>query len=537
MSVLADLSEEERYLFAILQDHSGIDQAEFTWVDETSKDFVFRCYDYQYAWYRDRSKFQIDQCGRAVGKSVGMQMRAWAFPFTNPGEEMLLTAPEMIHLDPVTKLVEDRLLSIRMSREFLKKSGTSNGITHRPFEARFRNGSRIVGRIPQKDGKGVKGSISITANANPASPLTEDHTMILTPHGLTPAADLRVGDLVFTHRGRFRPIEHIYRYETDALEVAGAGHRGLLVSTNHRFWARRNTNPQRTRKLSAPTYVPVDDPELTQRWYWASPATFPAADLRIDDFPDATREGLDRTLVTTQITAEMLPVLFALAGRYLADGTMALRVDRPVQVSFVDDEKGIIEIEALAQLLGYHASRRRHDNAHCTTISSAGLCRWLFEQFGRLSDGKEIPGWLLGAPQELRQAVLDGYLAGDGHRNDDRGRWEFGTASKQLALGLKLLAQSLGFGTSFSWVDPKVSSVNGRDLKSAPKRSYRVQITDLDRNSAIFEDGFLWSKIRKVTPVGVREVVDFVVAEDFSYVGDGIVHKGSRFLPEDDEVI
>lgn len=157
MAALADLTEEERYLYAILQDQSGIDQAEFSWTDETSPDFVFRCWDFQYPWYRDKSKFQIDQCARAIGKSVGMQMRAWAFAFTNPGEEMLLTAPELIHLDPVTKLVEDRILSIRMSREFLKKSATSTGITHRPFDARFRNGARIVGRIPQKDGKGVKG--------------------------------------------------------------------------------------------------------------------------------------------------------------------------------------------------------------------------------------------------------------------------------------------------------------------------------------------------------------------------------------------
>lgn len=157
MSVIADLTEEERYFFAILQDQSGIDQAEFSWTDETSPDFVFRCWDYQYPWYRTRAKFQIDQCARAIGKSVGIQMRAWAFAFTNPGEEMLVTAPEMIHLDPVTKNVEDRIMSTRLSREFLKKSGTSNGITHRPFEARFRNGSRIVGRIPQKDGRGVKG--------------------------------------------------------------------------------------------------------------------------------------------------------------------------------------------------------------------------------------------------------------------------------------------------------------------------------------------------------------------------------------------
>lgn len=157
MAILADLSEEERYFYAILQDQSGIDQAEFSWTDETSPDFVFRCWDFQYPWYRTRAKMQIDQCARAIGKSVGIQMRAWAFAFTNPGEEMLITAPEMIHLDPVTKNIEDRIMSARLSQEFLKKSGTSNGIKHRPFEVSFRNGATIKGRIPQKDGKGVKG--------------------------------------------------------------------------------------------------------------------------------------------------------------------------------------------------------------------------------------------------------------------------------------------------------------------------------------------------------------------------------------------
>lgn len=157
MSVVEDLSEEEKYLLAILLDTSGIDQAEFLWKDETSKDAIFRCYDFQYSWYRTHDKFQIDQCARSVGKSLGIQMRAFAFPFHSPGEEMLLTAPEMIHLDPVTKRVADRIVDSRVSREMLKKRGASNGITHRPFEAKFVNGARIVGRIPQKDGRGVKG--------------------------------------------------------------------------------------------------------------------------------------------------------------------------------------------------------------------------------------------------------------------------------------------------------------------------------------------------------------------------------------------
>jgi len=157
MAVLEALTEGEKYLVAILMDSSGVDIAEFLWKDPDQPDNLFRCYDYQYAWYRNDSKQQIDQCGRAIGKSVGIQMRAFAFPFMNPGNDMLITAPEMIHLDPVTKHIEDRLLSTRLSREMLKSGSQSTGITHRPFEAKFRNDAKIIGRIPQKDGRGVKG--------------------------------------------------------------------------------------------------------------------------------------------------------------------------------------------------------------------------------------------------------------------------------------------------------------------------------------------------------------------------------------------
>src|SRR4051812_15526639 len=163
MAVREALTEQEKALVAILQDSSGIDIAEFLWKDADARnakgrhDFLFRCWSYQYPWYRNDTKKQIDQCGRAIGKSVGIQMRAFAFPFLNADQEMLITAPEMIHLDPVTKNIEDRLLSCRISTEMLNKRNNASGITHRPFEAKFVNGAKIIGRIPQKDGKGVKG--------------------------------------------------------------------------------------------------------------------------------------------------------------------------------------------------------------------------------------------------------------------------------------------------------------------------------------------------------------------------------------------
>ena len=494
MSALADLTDEERYLYAILQDQSGIDQAEFTWTDETSPDFVFRCYDYQYEWYRDTSKFQIDQCGRAVGKSVGMQMRSWAFPFTNPGEEMLLTAPELIHLDPVTKLVEDRIMNIRMSREFLQKRGQSNGITHRPFEAKFRNGSRIVGRIPQKDGKGVKGSVAAGA-------------LVTTPIGHLPVEKINEGDLVLTHRGRFMPVLKVHAYEAETVLVSGAGHRGIQVSQNHRFFARRNSNPQRTRNLGYPSWAIVDDEELTERHYWATPTSVP---------------GTIRPALPLDVDERLF---FWLVGRYVADGNLSgtNKKGERTQVSYTAHVNRLPEIESIAALAGITTARRAHQNAGCVTINSTALAFWLAMEFGQHADGKRIPLWMHAEPTYLQESFLEGYLTGDGHYNAERDRWEMGTASKELAIGLRLMGQMLGKTTSLSWVDPKPNK-----MCAAPLRSWRVQMSA--RGRGVFEHEHLWQKIRKVEPAGTAMVYDLAVAEDFSYVADGLVHKGSSEL-------
>ena len=167
--------------------------------------------------------FRVGDTHIPTHNSVGIQMRAFAFPFSNPGEEMLITAPEMIHLDPVTKNIEDRLESTRLSREFLKKGGTSNGFSHRPFEAKFRNGARIVGRIPQKDGRGVKGCVGAD-------------TLVSTPSGPRRAGGIQPGDMVLTAAGRYRPVEAVL-HSIEPCYVIGSATRKVIVSANHRFLA------------------------------------------------------------------------------------------------------------------------------------------------------------------------------------------------------------------------------------------------------------------------------------------------------------
>lgn len=152
MSTLEALSEEECYLWAILQDPAGIDLAEWTWTDAERDDNCWRAWPFQWSWWRCQDPKQIDQCSRSVGKTFGMTVRLYAHAFTHPNQEAAITAPELVHLELPIQMVEHRLTTTRLGQEMLKKPPT-----HRPFMAEFHNGSRIAGRIPQKDGKGVKG--------------------------------------------------------------------------------------------------------------------------------------------------------------------------------------------------------------------------------------------------------------------------------------------------------------------------------------------------------------------------------------------
>lgn len=166
MSAIAMLDEEEMYLAAILDDPSGIELAEFCWIDEENPTGCFRVWDYQWSWYHDENTFQIDQAGRSLGKSVGITMRAFAFPFVYPGQEMLITAPELNHLRPLTDKVEALFLNVRLGRELLPRTKGA-GINHQPqFQARFVNGARIFSRLPNRDGKGVKGMHPLVLEAD-----------------------------------------------------------------------------------------------------------------------------------------------------------------------------------------------------------------------------------------------------------------------------------------------------------------------------------------------------------------------------------
>lgn len=156
VAAVVELTEEERYLAAIVSTTDGLDLAEFAWGDSESADGVYRAWDFQWSWYLCPDAFQVDQGARALGKTVKITMRAFAFPFNFPGQNMLITAPELNHLKPLVDAIEDRVKNSWVTSGRLPQT-RGRGVTKNPhWEMTFLNSSKLVSRLPQRDGKGVK---------------------------------------------------------------------------------------------------------------------------------------------------------------------------------------------------------------------------------------------------------------------------------------------------------------------------------------------------------------------------------------------
>jgi hypothetical protein len=160
-----DYDEDDLVLIAMLAD--PICGPELFWEDPNNHDYsgCYRVRPHQYPMFwgsPDPVTFKARNnegyaCARAVGKTESIKARAWTHPFRRTKHNLLVTAPELIHLLPLTDAIEDRIRDIRMTREFLDTRGQQTGFTHRPFGVDFADGTKIVGRIPRLTGTGVKG--------------------------------------------------------------------------------------------------------------------------------------------------------------------------------------------------------------------------------------------------------------------------------------------------------------------------------------------------------------------------------------------
>lgn len=337
--------------------------------------------------------------------------------------------------------------------------------------------------------------------------------LVMTSRGQVPIELVEVGDVVLTHENRWRPVTRVQARESDQLvTVRGQGHPGIVTTATHKFWARAsarkwNNGVRQYRRA----YQPADWVEaqalVESQALWATPVE--PESLPVMDLP---------------------PVFAAsdhgwwLLGRWLGDGSLSFGRNHEVNISC-----GFHESEDLGNVLAGTGVRWHRSDKRTATVFTASCAEsrdWLVEQCGHGAAVKQTPAWALSRIIEERQALLDGYMSADGGMTQRR--YRASTVSRALAVSMRLLAESLGHRVSMAYDQRTSYSIEGRT--GAAKRQWIMHwepgLHETRSPEAFTQDGHAWSRVREVTPLaGAAMVYNIEVAEDHSYVLDGIVVK------------
>jgi len=333
-------------------------------------------------------------------------------------------------------------------------------------------------------------------------------TLILTECGLVRIQDVKIGDAVLTHKGRLRKVTGTMSKASDTVVVKGHGHYGLETTASHPFYSRirRRVWDQPRRRWSFVFSDPewVESESMSGNW-WATPNQF---------------DGIRPEVIAQEEWSN--PEFFWMVGRWLGDGSNDVRKVRGGCVTICCGKHEADDLAPKLTAAGMGEWKRREvRTATLFDLRSAWLSGALFNEFGHGASGKSIPTWVLTLERPLREALLDGYLSADGHFNGRK--QEATTVSKFLAIGIKLLAESLGHRVAVHKTTQHCNTIEGRQVNV--QDVYRVMwVKDRKHEYARSIDGHSWGRVKSVED-GRQQVIvyNLSVEDDESYVADGIV--------------
>lgn len=160
-------------------------------------------------------------------------------------------------------------------------------------------------------------------------------------------------------------------------------------------------------------------------------------------------------------------------------------------------------------------------------ISSKSLVLWLLENFGRYADGKNLPGFVYSMSPNWKNNLLQGYIDADGFVAGNITKLT--TVGRNLLCGLMQLAVSMGYSINVLKKIANNGVIEGRQVNC--KQSYSLAITNNNRYVDDYEN-IQWRKLRReIKPASeITQVYDIEVKDDHSFIADGfIVHNCSSF--------
>lgn len=351
-------------------------------------------------------------------------------------------------------------------------------------------------------------------------------TLIQTNQGLKSIEDVHIGDMVLTHKGRWKKVLATGSKMANTICVSGQGSSGIITTPNHPFYVRemsREWDPllKRNRRIFG-------------KPMWKRASESPGSFWGIPDNAEKTSVNMP----IRQGNEHGVPVfnerLMFVVGAYIGNGWTRISKRRSCVLIAMGKHVDCTNLEGSMDKAGLNYSKQSMRTAYRYQISNSSLAKWLKQEFGSGASKKSVPAWLIyGASRLFQTSFLDGYYFTDGcEYKNSKGQATgktISTVSKKLSVSLKLLCACLGYSVSERMhIPPKTGIIEGRTVNQRPVYSVTYRRTS---RSAFNSHGMLWLKCKKIKETGrYEEVWNIEVEEDNSYTADGItVHNCQSF--------
>ena len=323
-------------------------------------------------------------------------------------------------------------------------------------------------------------------------------TLVLTKRGYVPIESVIVGeDETLTHNGRWKRI--IGKAKTaenvEVVQVVATGVPKLIVTPNHKLYAKKNTHTRKN-KYSIENVTPEWVEAKDSKEYWLLKNLPPIMDSDISE-----KE-------------------WWIIGRWLADG----HVDARGKQFFVSIGNNKLE-EFYENAKGYIGADYSKDDCSCHQIGLKGLsesARKFLHKCGKHAGEKTIPIEGISLNKELSEALLSGYLSGDGHLEPVSKRYQYSSSSRSLLLGIAMVFHRA------RGVCPSIYAGRGERVKEIRGRKIYCKQEWVSCAARKFCYGRIeqfcsWQSVKEVKPLGKADVWSIEVEDDHSFTAEGCV--------------
>lgn len=398
---------------------------------------------------------------------------------------------------------------------------------------------------------------------------------VTTENGIKPIIDLRPGDRVLTHRGRYRPVTEVFQraYQGELLRIkVDLIGTTLEVTPEHPILTPGGWVKAGELKVGDAVAIGIPVGERPAATFDLAQLVY-ADELEVQTETETIRvrrpssyQNSGRQANWQRRFVELTPDLARLCGYYISEGTIGPD-ERYIRFTFGTAEEVYAAdvIDLMERLFGVPVNRSTSNFGNWQNLNfySRAMTAWFAQNFGRHSYGKSIPVWLQYATPEVQEAFLVGTMRGDGLYYEKLQVVQGRTAPKlfrslRLTLSNPGLIQQiwqmclrLGYDAAVRPVDTTYVTENARvtaQVSLPPLQSRHLveaafgkTLPEPDpryiRNTVRREEGRVFFRIASIEADDFTGTVyNCEVDEDHSYVTEGVVVHNCFVLPISDDM-